>query len=374
MLMSFLGPVLPAWGYHLRTDYSLAGLYFLATALGIMVSVSVAHRLIPRRGVTFTLILAASIACTALLYLSAVSPPISSWWRTAGIFFLGGASGLLISALFHAISPYYRHDPAATVNIAGALFVSGSLTVALLVSGTFYVYGVGVIIFLLALMPGLFIAIFARTSFTADAERHEPSWREALRDFRSPSAVLFALLLFLQFGNEWSIAGWLPVFLVQRIGVSPDASLLLLAVYWFFLLIGRILAQALLSRVSHTRILMTSAPAALFGCIILLFTKTTFGAVFGILFVGIGYAAIYPLVVEKIGNQFPYFHPTLFNGIFSLAMTGGLLAPWTLGYVADWFGIRTLMLLPLIGTLLVFVVLLLIWLDAKISGRLTTTT
>ena len=34
--------------------------------------------------------------------------------------------------------------------------------------------------------------------------------------FRSPGAVLFALLLFIQFGNEWSIAGWLPLFLIRR--------------------------------------------------------------------------------------------------------------------------------------------------------------
>jgi len=31
-----------------------------------------------------------------------------------------------------------------------------------------------------------------------------------MADFRSPGAVLFALLLFCQFGNEWSIAGGYP--------------------------------------------------------------------------------------------------------------------------------------------------------------------
>ncbi len=369
MMMSFLGAVLPKWGYHLAGTFSTAGLHFLAMAMGILASVSVAHRVIPRHGLRFTLVLAASIACAALVYLSAVSPPLSSWWRTCGVFLLGGASGLLISGLFHAITPYYRHDPAATVNIAGVLFVLGSLAVALLFAGTFYVYGVGGIIFLLATVPGFYIGIFARTGFPAEPRPHQLGWREALADFRSPSAVLFALLLFFQFGNEWSIAGWLAVFLIQRIGVSPDVSLLLLALYWLFLLLGRVFIQALLPRVPHSRILMVSVVAALFGCVVLLFTKTTFGAVFGILFVGGGFAAVYPLVVEKIGGQFPYFHPALFNGIFSFAMTGGLLAPWTLGYAAGWFGIRVLMLLPLIGTFLVFVLLVLIWLDAKLSGR-----
>jgi len=181
--------------------------------------------------------------------------------------------------------------------------------------------------------------------------------------------VLFALVLFFQFGNEWSIAGWLPVFLIQRIGVSPASSLALLALYWICLLLGRVFAQHLLARVSHTRFLLLSIAAALFGCLVLSLTKTVFGAVFGILFVGGGFAAVYPLLVEMIGGQFPYFHPTLFNGIFSLAMTGGLLAPWTLGLFADYYGIWVLMLLPLVGTFLVFLLLLLALLERRLSGR-----
>jgi len=62
----------------------------------------------------------------------------------------------------------------------------------------------------------------------------------------------------------------------------------------------------------------------------------------GILFVGAGFASIYPLVVEKIGNRFPYYHPGFYNGIFSLGITGGLLAPWILGYVAQAWAFKRL--------------------------------
>ena len=50
---------------------------------------------------------------------------------------------------------------------------------------------------------------------------------------------------------------------------------------------------------------------------ILAFTDNLFGAVFGTLLVGFGFAPIYPLVVEKIGVRFPHYHPGFFNGIFS---------------------------------------------------------
>ncbi len=47
---------------------------------------------------------------------------------------VGFAAGLLHTAIFEAISPMYRHDPAATVNVGGMLLGLGCLTVALLAS------------------------------------------------------------------------------------------------------------------------------------------------------------------------------------------------------------------------------------------------
>ncbi len=168
-----------------------------------------------------------------------------------------------------------------------------------------------------------------------------------LRDFRNPGAVLFSLLLFFQFGNEWSMAGWLPLFLIRRLGISPKDSLLLLALYWASLLVGRIISQFILKRVNRALLLIGSIVSALLGMIVLASTNNLFGALMGILFVGAGFASIYPLVVEKIAHRFPYYHPGFYNGLFSLAMTGGFLAPWLLGYFAEAWGIQAVMILPL---------------------------
>ena len=86
-------------------------------------------------------------------------------------------------------------------------------------------------------------------------------------------------------------------------------------------------------------------------------------------FIGAGYASIYPLVAEAIGRRFPYYHPGFFNGIFSLALVGGLLAPATLGYAASQWGVGVVIGIPLIGTITVIALLLSIWLESKITGR-----
>lgn len=368
LLLSFLGAILPAWGHHIHSDYAAIGWYFFSLIAGMLLSVWAAPPLIVRRGIGWVMAVGCALACGCFLYLAAVSPPIAYWWRFIGLAGIGFASGLLHTAIFHTISPIYHHDPAATVNLAGILFGSGCALMAFLISGTFYVYTAPSIQILIAVIPGMFAIRYARKGFPPQPIPPHPSFRDMLAELRSPVAVLLSLLLFFQFGNEWAVAGWLPLFLIQRLGISPASSLVILGVYWLALLIGRVAAQAVLPHVSHARILVASVVAAMLGCLILTSTNNRFGAVTGVLFVGAGFAPIYPLVVERIGHRFPYFHPGFYNGIFSLAFVGGMLAPCTLGYFASLWGVGVVMGLPLLGTVMVFTLLLLIWLDVRLSA------
>jgi hypothetical protein len=369
-LLALLGAILPAWGYHRDPpDFLAVGNYFLSLAVGLVAATVYAQRLLARRGLNFLLVFACVLACLALAYLALVGPPLSSWWRVGGLLGLGFAAGLLNVALFHAVSREYSADAAGSVSRGGVWYGLGCLAATLLVAGTFYAYSVRTILLFMAVAPAAFAALYARRSYPAPARAGHPALRDAWSDFRSPGAILFALLLFFQFGNEWSIAGWLPVLLIRRVGLSPKSALLTLALYWFFLMAGRLGSVAILPRIRHALLLLGSVLSALFGCLILFFTNNAFGAGTGVFFLGAGYASIYPLVAEAIGRRFPYFHPGFFNGIFSLALVGGLLAPATLGYAASVFGVGVVIGLPLLGTFLVMTLLLLIWLESKVTGR-----
>ena len=373
--MALLGAILPAWGYHRDPpDFTAVGNYFLSLAVGLVASSLLARPLLARRGLSFLLVFACAACCVALAYLALVSPPASEWWRVGGLFVLGIAAGLLNLALFHAISPAYQRDAARTVTQGGIWYGLGCLTATLLVAGTFYAYTVESIVIFMAAVPGIYALLYIGTVQARAPEVAEPTLHQAVSDFRSPGAILFALLLFFQFGNEWSIAGWLPLFLFRRVGgLSASGALWILALYWLFLMLGRLIAVAVLPRVRHGRLLMGSGLAALFGCLILFLTNNTFGASTGAAFVGGGYASIYPLVAEAIGRRFPYYHPGFFNGIFSLAMVGGLLAPATLGYAASAFGVGVVIGIPLLGTCMVVALLLLIQTPAPFDGARTHT-
>lgn len=369
VMLSFLGAILPAWQHHISSEYGAVGLYFVGLVGGLLASVGAAPRLLESKGIGWTLAFACALSGSAFLFLAFASPPVSAWWRIGGMALLGFAAGLLHTAVFHAISPMYRHDPVATVNLAGILFGLGCLSVTLLISGAFYAYSAAALQAWIAVIPALFGWMYVKAPFPPHPAPHPPPVREIFSELRSVVAVLLALLLFFQLGNEWALAGWLPLFLIQRLGISPASSLMMLAVYWLALLVGRVMAQWVLPRVRHARVLLASAAGAMLGCLILLSTDNRFGAVSGILLLGAAFAPIYPLLVEKVGHRFPYFHPGFYNGIFSLAMAGGLLAPATLGFYASQWGVSVVMGLPLAGSAVVFALLLLIGLEARFSRR-----
>lgn len=368
MLMSFLGAILPAWGYHLRDNFSEVGGYFLSLNIGFVGSAVASHFLLAKRGTKSKLVAANALACGGFLFLALFSPPMAAWWRFMGLIWIGASAGILHAGMFQAVSPLYQRDRAATANLAGITFGLGCLLTALLVWGTYYIYTVPSILILFAILPGFFAGFSAKAKLPhALAGRDIPA-SELWRAFKNPGTVLFTVLLLLQSANEWSIAGWLALFMIRRLGISPQASLLLLALYWLTLLLGRIGSQLVMKRLSHTVLLVSSIASALLGALMLESTDNLFGAVMGILFIGAGFASIYPLVIARIGHRFPDYHPELYNGLFSVALAGGLLAPWILGYFVQGWGIQAVMVLPMLGVCLVFVVLVLIVLEAKLSG------
>lgn len=369
LLMSLLGALLPAWRYHIEPDFLLIGNYFLLQNAGILLGYYLGRNLLRRRGIWAALACGCALAAAGLVMLGVFSPPAHSAWRLGALLLVGlGAGGIHTGAL-HAIVPAYDHEPASTIGLAGVLFNLGALATALVVAGAFFAYTIQATLIVMAAAPALAAVLYARMPYLAAARAGDASWRDALRDFRSPAAVLFALLLFFQFGNEGALAGWLALFLIQRLGLSPVTSLLLLALFWALLLAGRMVGIWLMRRLSAGRLLAGAVLAPMFGCTILAATDNLFGAITAVVFIAGGFALILPLVMERIAGRFPYFHPGYFSGIFSLALTGGFLAPASVGYFAHFLGIGVVAGLPLLGSIAVFLLYWLLVLESKLSHR-----
>ncbi len=367
VILALPGAILPHWSYHLSSDYGTAGSFFLALNAGFLLALQTGRRLLRDLGIRGEMLVASMLAVAGFVGLIFASPPAPVIWAQAAMFGLGISAGLLLAGVFQLIAAAYQQAPASAMNLSGILFGTGSFFVALLMAwsaGTIYPWIPLAACALLAAAPLFWYGI---RPFTAHIPGPEPA-PAASAGFTSPAAILTALLLFFQFGSEWSVAGWLPLFLIQRLGISPEAALEFLAVFFASLVVGRIAAQRAMRTMGHGRLLMGSVLAACFGALVLSLTKSGFGAGIGVVCLGGAFSVVFPLVVEKARARFSYFHPVYLNGVFSIALLGNLVAPWLVGQMAIRYGIGSVMIVPVIGTFAVFILLLLIWMDAKLHS------
>jgi Major Facilitator Superfamily len=365
--MSFLGAILPGWRYHMEASFGQVGSYFLILAVGFVLSISVLHSVVGRRTSRFVLVLANALACGGFFLLAISSALQPALVRLLGLLSIGAGAGLSSAVMFRTITSAYRRE-STTINVPGALLGSGCLLTALLAAGTYSMFPVAYILAGLSVLAWVAAVWFARTKRWGNGGSLVLAPSIIWRDFKDPGAVLFGLLLLFQFGNEWSIGGWLPLFLIRRLGISPRTSLAILALYWVVLLAGRLISQRLLSSANRPTLLASSIASAVLGMLVLASTNNRFGAVMGVLFVGAGFAPFFPLAIQQIRHRFPEQRAGVFSGLFSIAMVGGLLAPWLVSFFASAWGIQAVMFFAMAGVAVVTMLMLLVILEAKLSG------
>lgn len=367
-LLSLLGSVLPVWGYHRLEAFVDAGNHFLAMALGFLIGnliSSMASSRYPRLllgplpGCLFSIV---GVAFFALL-----PPPYPIYWQLAGALCIGIALGSLTVTVFHQVGAVYRFNTVAAFQLSGLVALVGMcatpLGVALVVIST----GSEALL-ALAVVPAWIAVSFLRSDKRSCTPLPERRLKDAFADFRNPPAILLSLLLFFYLGNELSLVGWLPVFLIQRLGVSPAVSVYALAAFGMALLVGRTGVQAMRERARRNRVLLAGLSIAVLGCLMLLSTNNLFGAFLGVTLVGLGFSPVFPMAVERMAIRFPYYHPGVLNSLFAIGFLGGLLAPFSLGYMANLMGIRIIMLLPIAGSVVVALLVTLLWMESRLTG------
>jgi MFS transporter, FHS family, glucose/mannose:H+ symporter len=370
LLLGLLGSLLIAWQYHIETAPELIGVHFLALNAGYVVAAAIAQRILGWVSIRSVALFSCAIASASLLALSLLAPPVSALWRLLALALVGVSGGALATALLYVLEPYYDNVPASAASMSGVLFGCGCLLATVVTGITYFTGSIQILTVPLAAVPLFFLAIYAKNRYPPAlviVRRRHDTALESLRDLRSIAAVLFSLLLFFQFGNEWAIAGWLPLFLIHRLGSNPGWAIFALAVYFLALLLGRLASRGLLLRVNHRRLLLAGVVFAMLGYLLLSFTDSLLGAFVAIVLIGAGFGPVYPLIAETLDERFK-FHPAFYNGIFSVAITGAMSAPWILGYVDAYLGIGYVMFLPALGSVAVFILALLIMLEAHLMG------
>lgn len=164
--------------------------------------------------------------------------------------------------------------------------------------------------------------------------------------------ILGSVAVFLYTGVEVGIANMTNLYLIHEVGVDPRTTGAIVAFYWFFMFVGRLIGGTLGSKFSSRDMLQFSSIMAMILILVTIFTPEKITITLGRyslgnipvnvvflvltgLFTSVMWGNIYNLSVEGLGK-----YTSMATGFFMMMVCGGGIVPAIQGIFADLAGCR----------------------------------
>ena len=367
VVVALPGSVLAVWSSPLPVDNTAGSLIFAGLTLGLLAGILYAPRLRKEGDVGLRRLLTVSLVLTAIAFV-ALSTTHVVLRLFAGWFGLGVAGGGLVAVVSALLPHILTPSHAITVlNLAGLTLGGAGVIVSLL----FWVAAQGPSALVLLIMSSL-VLLSSIWAWRARVLEGVPPlvWSEfplAWKDAANPVVVLLALSIVVQSASQWAVAGWLPVYVSRRFGLSASVDLLVLASFWLSLSMARLLAGREVKLDSPLRWLGWPTVASLAGCSLLLQSQHVSGAVAGSLLLGVGFGSLHPATLTLIGRRYLWNRSELVYGVLSLWVITGLPISVLIGYLAQRVGIEVVVWIVAGNALLAFLLLATVLVETRLA-------
>jgi FHS family glucose/mannose:H+ symporter-like MFS transporter len=344
---TLLGPLLPLLALRWHLSDAQAGTLFTAQFAGSIGGALLSGPIAARFGYRTTLVAGFVAVCAGISALAFASAPAA----LAAVFCNGIGLGFTIPTSNMFVAAVARKRPASALSLLNFAWGIGAVAcpwLAIAMHSSLSPRG-----FLLTVAAGagamaLWLAFMtfpqsSAESFSAAKPRHAGT--------RIGKFVSLATLFFLYVGTEASLVGWIAAYTQRSDTPGSLAWLAMPSLFWAPFLAGRGLAPLVMRRLNETTVVRGGLLAGAIGITLLLSAPTVVGIAIGIALAGIGFAAIFPLLValipQRLGNDTRLAAP-----MFAIGGLGGAFLPWFVGALSTRFGtLQAGLLATLIATL-----------------------
>jgi FHS family glucose/mannose:H+ symporter-like MFS transporter len=355
IIMTTLGAILPSVMDEFQIDKINAGSLMSFLSIGILISSMIFGPIADRYGYKYLFII-----CTALILIGmegiAYSP--SFGWLRLFIFLIGFGGGVLNGGTNALVADISEGERSARLSILGIFFGIGAIGIPLLLgilldllSYETFMSGVGAIVLLIMLFYSLI-------KFPTPKQTEKVPLKQGLGLLGQVSLVVLSFILFFESGIEITVGSWATTFLREELNLESGTAVFYLSVYWFGLMLARLILGFVLKSVKPATALFTCLLIALTGSVLMLFSSDLVPAVLSLFLIGMGFAATFPVILGYIGDLYPKFSGTAFSIAFVIALTGGTILPFVTGLVANSFGLRTSFILIPVSIIIISIIFL----------------
>jgi len=184
--------------------------------------------------------------------------------------------------------------------------------------------------------------------------------RSMLALARTPLVLVMALMLAVYVGAELLVGDWSATYLQDTHHFDKVAAATSVGLFWGGLTAGRLLSAVATRWFTGRTLLLLTCLLSLFACVVLVAAPNAPTALAGLALTGIGFAAIFPLVMAIAGEVFPGTAGSIAGLLMAAASVFGALLPWVGGVMVQYADARAALALSIpLGLVMVIVAIVL---------------
>ena len=260
----------------------------------------------------------------------------------ASVFLFGFGGGVLNGASNAVVSDISESDKGANLSFLGVFFALGALGMPFILGILEKKFSFDTIVASVGYVALLGVALFSATRFPVAKQAHGISVKEVRNLLNDNFLLLVGFFLLCQSSFEAIINNWTTTYLLNKISISMSNALYALSLYVLGMAITRIILGKILKRVSSKSILLMSIALLAIACVLIHFGTSYSLYTIGLVILGAGLAAGYPVTLGFVGDRYKTLSGTAFSIVISMALVGSMIINYLMGLIVERFGIQHL--------------------------------
>ena len=339
MAITTLGSVVPQLKVKFHLDNIAAGTLFSILPFGILIGSLVFGPFCDRYGYRVLL----ALTCFSMFIgFEGIAYAPSHFILKICIFLFGLGGGAINGATSALVSDISEKEKGANLSLLGVFFAIGALGMPFILGFLENKFKYELIVSIIGAATFLMGIIYLLVKFPPPKHAGGLPVKKSLLLLKDGLLLLIAFFLFFQSALEGIFNNWTTTYLTDYLHILPAKALYALSLSVVGMTVMRLLLGSIFRNMSAQKIWAITFSLLLLGLLFLSFGKSYYPAVCGLILVGGGLAAGFPIMLGFVGDRFKELSGTAFSIAFVIALIGNMIINYCMGFIVQRYGVRHL--------------------------------
>jgi MFS family permease len=339
MAITTLGSVVPHLKIKFQLDDISTGALFSILPLGILVGSLFFGPFCDRYGYRVLL----ALTCFSMFIgFEGIAYAPSHLILKICVFLFGLGGGAINGATSALVSDISEKEKGANLSLLGVFYAIGALGMPFILGFLENSFSYEIIVSIIGGATFIVGIFYLLIKFPPPKHAGGFPVKESMSLLKDSVLLFIAFFLFFHSAFEGIINNWTTTYLSTYLHISPGKALYALSLFVVGMTAMRLLLGSVLRNSTPKKIWTITFVVLFLGLLFLSFGKSFYPAVAGLILIGGGLAAGFPIMLGFVGDRFKELSGTAFSIAFVIALVGNMIINYSMGFIVQKYGVKHL--------------------------------